>query len=165
MPAFLFMEKRYHIPDERIEVPRFCEENGFYTTMSKSRQMSKIKGKNSKPELRLRLALWGLGLRYRKNVKKLPGRPDIVLGRQRLAIFIDGSFWHGYDWDNRREKIKTNRLFWIPKIERNMQRDREVNTQLNRMGYTVVRFWDHEVNKELGRCVGRVISLIDEQVL
>ncbi|MFT3741063.1 MAG: very short patch repair endonuclease [Breznakibacter sp.] len=155
------MSELYHNPDERIKVPRFCEENGFYTTKAKSNQMAKIKGKNSKPELRLRLSLWNLGIRYRKNGQKLPGRPDIVLRQHKLVIFVDGSFWHGFNWEKRRETIKSNRMFWIPKIERNMQRDREVNKQLHQMGYTVMRFWDHEINKELGRCVSQILRFID----
>lgn len=150
---------------DRIEVPRFSEANGFYTTLAKSKQMSKIRGKNSKPELRLRLALWSLGLRYRKNVKGLDGRPDIVLAKYKLAIFVDGSFWHGYDWENRKAKIKSNRTFWIPKIERNMQRDLEVKALLEKKGFRVLRFWDHEINKELGRCIAVVIDTIDQGCL
>jgi DNA mismatch endonuclease (patch repair protein) len=145
-----------------IEVPRFCEANGFYTTVAKSKQMSKIKSKNSKPEKALRLALWSLGVRYRKNDKALPGRPDIVLRKYKLVIFVDGSFWHGFDWPKRRESIKTNRDFWIPKIERNMQRDREVDALLQQKGFNVLRFWDHEVNKELGRCIALIIDAIEQ---
>jgi DNA mismatch endonuclease, patch repair protein len=148
-----------------IEVPRFCEANGFYTTAAKSKQMSKIKGKNSKPEQRLRLALWGLGVRYRKNDKSLPGRPDIVVRKHKLAVFVDGTFWHGYDWENRKVTIKSNRDFWLPKIERNMQRDKEVNHALAQKGFRVLRFWDHEVNKELGRCVALIIDVLEGEEL
>jgi DNA mismatch endonuclease (patch repair protein) len=76
--------------------------------------------------------------------------------KYRLVIFIDGAFWHGHDWDNRKESIKSNRDFWIPKIERNRQRDQEINDLYRSFGWTVLRFWDFEVKKELGICVKRV---------
>jgi DNA mismatch endonuclease (patch repair protein) len=119
--------------------------------------MSKIRGKNTKPELRFRKALWEKGVRYRINSQALPGRPDVSIKKYKLAIFIDGAYWHGYNWDERKEKVKTNRDFWIPKIERNMQRDREVNQKLNDMGYTVFRFWEHEIKTNLKTCINDVL--------
>ncbi|MGY6742914.1 MAG: very short patch repair endonuclease [Cecembia sp.] len=113
--------------EPKISVPRFSEEEGFYTTPQRSFNMSRIKGKNTQPEKLLRKALWHAGVRYRSNKQKLPGKPDISLIKYKLVIFVDGSFWHGYDWENRKETIKSNRDFWIPKIERNRQRDREIN--------------------------------------
>ena len=150
------MPKKYS--EERIKVPRFNEEAGFYTTPERSKIMSKIRGKNTKPELALRKALWAAGYRYRINYKKLIGKPDIVLKKYRTAIFVDGEFWHGYDWEQRREKIKSNREFWIPKIERNIQRDAEVNEALKGLGYTVFRFWQKEVDKNLDECLDRVLN-------
>jgi len=79
------------------------------------------------------------------------------------VIFVDGEFWHGYQWAQKKDKIKSNRKFWIPKIERNMQRDREVNHQLERMGYKVFRFWEQDVKKELGRCIKEVLDYISYQ--
>ncbi len=143
---------------ERIKVPRFNEESGFYTTPQRSKIMSKIRGKNTKPELAFRKALWAAGYRYRIDYKKLIGKPDIVLKKYRTAIFIDGEFWHGYQWEERKEKIKSNREFWIPKIERNIQRDAEVNEELNRLGYTVFRFWQKEVDKNLEECLKTVLT-------
>jgi len=143
---------KYH-SEERIKVPRFKEESGFYTTKQRSRIMSKIRGKNTKPELAFRKALWAAGYRYRIDYKKLIGKPDILLKKYKTAIFIDGEFWHGHNWEERKHKIKSNRGFWIPKIERNIQRDKEVNTALEKMGYTVVRFWQKEVDKELEKCL------------
>ncbi|BFP41022.1 very short patch repair endonuclease [Flavobacteriaceae bacterium GF1] len=143
---------------ERIKVPRFNEEAGFYTTPERSKIMSKIRGKNTKPELALRKALWAAGYRYRIDYKKLIGKPDIVLKKYRTAIFVDGEFWHGYDWEQRKEKIKSNREFWIPKIERNIQRDAEVNEALQDLGYTVFRFWQKEVDKNLDECLDRVLN-------
>ena len=150
------MPKKYS--EERIKVPRFNEEAGFYTTPERSKIMSKIRGKNTKPELALRKALWAAGYRYRIDYKKLIGKPDIVMKKYRTAIFVDGEFWHGYDWEQRKEKIKSNREFWIPKIERNIQRDAEVNEALKGLGYTVFRFWQKEVDKNLDECLERVLN-------
>ena len=119
--------------------------------------MSNIRGKNTKPELLFRKALWEKNVRYRVNSKDLPGRPDISIKKYNLAIFIDGEFWHGYNWDERKETIKSNRDFWIPKIERNLQRDREVNSQLQEMGFTVFRFWSQEIKDNLDKCINDVI--------
>lgn len=143
---------------KRIKVPRFNEESGFYTTPQRSKIMSKIRGKNTKPELAFRKALWAAGYRYRIDYKKLIGKPDILLKKYKTAIFIDGEFWHGYNWQERKTKIKTNREFWIPKIERNMQRDHEVNLELKRLSYTVFRFWEKEVHKNLDDCLQKVLT-------
>lgn len=134
---------------DKIPVPRFEESAGFYTTKQRSYNMSRIKGKNSKPELLLRKALWSRNIRFRLHDNSLPGRPDIVIKKYKLAIFVDGEFWHGFDWKTNRERIKSNRLFWIPKIERNMQKDERVNRALRDMGYTVFRFWSQDVLKKL----------------
>ncbi len=149
------MPKKYS--EERIKVPRFNEESGFYTTPKRSKIMSKIRGKNTKPELAFRKALYAAGYRYRIDYKKLIGKPDILLKKYRTAIFIDGEYWHGYNWEQRKPKVKTNREFWIAKIERNMQRDREVNAELQRLGYTVFRFWETEIKKELDTSLQKVI--------
>ncbi len=150
------MSKEY--PKERIKVPRFNEASGFYTTPQRSKIMSKIKGKNTKPELAFRKALFAAGYRYRIDYKKLIGKPDIALNKYKTVIFIDGEYWHGYNWKERKPKIKTNREFWIAKIERNMQRDVEVNQKLEQMGYTIFRFWESEVKKELDRCLTEVLK-------
>lgn len=122
--------------------------------------MSKIKSKETKPEIILRKTLWALGFRYRKNVVSLTGTPDIVLKKFKLVIFIDGSFWHGYNWHEKKTKIKKNRDFWIPKIERNIQRDTEINSQLRNEGYKVIRFWDHQIKKELNSCINIILDYI-----
>src|SRR6056297_249095 len=149
------MTKKYS--KERIIVPRFNEESGFYTTPKRSKIMSKIRGKNTKPEMAFRRALFAAGYRYRIDYKKLIGKPDIALNRYKTVIFIDGEYWHGFNWEERKPKIKTNRDFWIAKIERNMQRDEEVNEKLKLMGYTIFRFWESEVKKELDRCLTEVL--------
>ncbi len=154
---------KYPLPSEKITVPRFEESAGFYTSAQRSRMMSKIRGKNTRPEMRLRKALWNAGLRYRLHNEHLPGKPDIAIQKLKIAIFVDGEFWHGYEWEKKREKIKSNRAFWIPKIERNMQRDREVNAQLKNMGFEVFRFWESEVKKEIGTCIKQVLDYVEHQ--
>lgn len=146
--------------EPKIIVPRFNEESGFYTTKQRSKIMSKIRGKNTKPELLFRKALWKKGVRYRVDSKQLPGRPDVSIIKYKLAIFIDGEFWHGYNWDEKKHTIKSNKEFWIPKIERNMQRDRQVNSTLQEMGYTVFRFWEHEIKKNLDKCINDVLMFV-----
>ncbi len=151
--------KKY--PENIIKVPRFREENGFYTTKERSKLMGKIKAKDTKPEIMFRKALWAKGYRYRKNVKKLPGKPDVVLNKSKLVIFIDGEFWHGYNWEEKKKTIKSNRAFWIPKIERNMQRDKEVEIELVKLGFTVFRFWEQQIKKQLETCINEVIEHIE----
>ncbi|MEP2279816.1 very short patch repair endonuclease [Maribacter sp.] len=143
---------------ERIIVPRFNEASGFYTTPQRSKIMSKIKGKNTKPELAFRKALYAAGYRYRIDYKKLIGKPDIALPKYKTVIFIDGEYWHGKNWEERKPKVKTNQEFWIAKIERNMQRDIEVNQELIALGYTVFRFWETEVKKNLQECLEKTIK-------
>lgn len=151
--------KFYIIEEDAIKVPRFEESAGFYTTKQRSKTMAKIRGSNSKPELMLRKALWKENIRYRIHRKNLPGRPDLVIEKYQLAIFIDGDFWHGYKWQQR--KPKTNQQFWIPKIERNMQRDRFVNQALQSLGYVVMRFWEHEIKRNLGASVNQIKLYIE----
>ena len=117
-----------------------------------SRNMRSNKSKDTKPELMLRKELWRRGLRYRKNYKSLAGKPDIVFLRAQIAVFVDGKMWHGYDWENKKNEIQSRREFWIPKIERNMQRDIEVTQTLENEGWTVLRFWGNDIKKETARC-------------
>jgi DNA mismatch endonuclease, patch repair protein len=87
-----------------------------------------------------------------------PGCPDIAITRNKVVIFIDGEFWHGYNWQIKKGKIKTNAAFWIPKIERNMERDIENSQSLVKLGFTVVRFWEHEVKKDMQGCINKVLK-------
>lgn len=155
------MSKTYS--EDRIKVPRFNEESGFYTTPKRSKIMGKIRGKNTMPELTFRRALWATGYRYRIDSRKLIGRPDIVLNKYNTIVFIDGEFWHGHNWKERKKKIKTNRAFWIAKIERNQQRDKEVNEELKRLGFKVFRFWETEIKKDLDNCLKQVIAHLELQ--
>ena len=125
--------------------------------------MSRIHCKDTKIEVALRRELWSRGLRYRKNVKTVPGKPDIAFIGKKVAVFCDSEFWHGYDWEHRKDEIKTNRDFWIPKIERNIQRDLEVNQILEAQGWVVLRFWGKEIQKDLGGCADRIESVVRER--
>lgn len=118
--------------------------------------MSQIRSKGTKPELLLKKALWQAGVRYKTPKKPLLGKPDISLKKYKLVIFVDGAFWHGYDWENRKHSIKSNREFWIAKIERNMERDREINGFYKAEGWKVLRFWDFEVKGELEVCLKKI---------
>ncbi len=150
-------------PEERIIVPRFNEASGFYTTPQRSKIMGKIRGKNTKPELAFRKALYSAGYRYRIDYKKLIGKPDIVLKKYKTVVFIDGEYWHGHNWAERKPKVKTNREFWIAKIERNIQRDKEVNQALVDLGYTVFRFWETEIKRHLETCLNEVVIHLENQ--
>lgn len=120
--------------------------------------ISQIRSKGTKPELLLKKALWQAGVRYKTPKKPLPGKPDISLKKYKLVIFVDGAFWLGYDWENLKHPIKSNREFWIAKIERNMQLDQEVNSFYQSKGWTVLRYWDFEVKGEAGRCIADVLK-------
>jgi len=124
--------------------------------------MSRIKSKNTSIEIPLRKALWHKGIRYRKNYKLLPGTPDIAITKYNIAIFCDGEFWHGKDWDINKERFRSNREFWITKIERNMRRDDKIDKQLERLGWTVIRFWGEDIQKKLNYCVETVEEIIFE---
>ena len=121
----------------------------FDTTRSRSELMKKIRSKNTTPEILLRKNLWKLGIRYRLNYPKLPGKPDIFIKKNSLVIFIDGEFWHGFNWENKKERLKSNREYWIKKIEGNIKRDQRINVELTSMGYCVLRFWGNEVKSDI----------------
>ncbi len=124
--------------------------------------MSKIKGKDTIPEISLRKALWNTGVRYRKSNKKITGNPDIVIKKSKLIIFVDGEFWHGYKWAEKKAKIKTNREYWIKKIEGNMNRDKRVNLALRKSGWTILRFWEKEIKQNLDKCVLKITKTINK---
>lgn len=125
--------------------------------------MSRIHAKDTGIEVKLRRELWSRGIRYRKNVKNVPGKPDLAFIGKKVAVFCDSEFWHGYDWENGKNQLKTNREFWINKIERNMERDREVNEQLGNEGWTVLRFWGKEIEKETSRCADEIEKAVKER--
>ena len=116
--------------------------------------MLHIRAKDTTPELLLRKALWHSGIRYRKNYKTLPGTPDIVITKRKIAIFVDGDFWHakGHQ-DNPGEQIKSNREFWVKKLSRNVERDKEVDEELLNLGWLVLRFWESDIKRDVEQCV------------
>jgi len=128
-----------------------------------SYNMRMVKNKDSDIEQILRKELWKRGIRYRKNVRRIYGNPDIVFIGLKIAVFCDSEFWHGYDWDNRKKDFKSNQEFWIPKIERNMERDKEVNEKLYSDGWIVIRFWGKEIKKETCRCADVIEKAIKER--
>lgn len=145
-----------------IKIPRFEEKGGFYTNKRNSALMKRIKGKNTACEIELRKIIWHLGYRYRKNVKNIPGKPDLVFKGKKVAVFIDGDFWHGYNWETKKNNIRSNRDYWIPKIERNIQRDREVTAKLKSLGWQVFRLWEHEVKNDIKKSVQRILYILQK---
>lgn len=129
------------------------------TKEQRRKNMQHIKSQDTKIEIKLRKALWRKGFRYRKNDKRLPGKPDIVLTKYKIAVFCDSEFFHGKDWEVLKPRLEkgTNSRFWISKIARNRERDDEVNKQLLFQGWTVIRFWGKEITKNVEECV-RVIE-------
>lgn len=117
-----------------------------------SYNMRQIKCKGSEIETLLMKELWSRGLRYRKNVKYIEGKPDIVFIGKKVAVFCDSEFWHGYNWEELKHDFKSHQDFWIPKIERNMKRDKEVNEALEAEGWTVLRFWGNDIKKNTSGC-------------
>lgn len=122
--------------------------------------MSKIKSNNTKSEVKLRKALFAKGLRFRLNNKSMYGSPDITIKKYKLVIFIDGEFWHGYNWGLKKTKISSNKHYWIPKIEKNIARDLAVNDYYGRLGWGLFRYWEKDVNKHLNSCVDEIISYL-----
>lgn len=133
------------------------------TKEQRHKNMQHIKSSNTKIEVLLRTALWKRGYRYRKNYKSLPGKPDIVLTKYKIAIFCDGEFFHGKDWEVLKPKLENsnNSEYWISKISRNRERDDEVNKKLLFMGWTVIRFWGNDIKKHTDECV----KVIEEAIL
>ena len=125
------------------------------TPEQRRKNMRHIRSQNTKIEVILRKALWKKGHRYRKNYKKLPGKPDIVLTKYKIAIFCDGEFFHGKDWENLKLRLERgkNSDFWVAKISRNRERDEETNKKLLFMGWTVLRFWGMDIKKNTDECV------------
>ncbi len=132
------------------------------TKEQRHKNMVNIKSENTSIEICLRKALWKKGYRYRKNYKMLPGKPDIVLTKYKIAIFCDSEFFHGKNWEVLKPRIEkgSNSDFWIKKINRNRERDDEVNKQLLFLGWTVIRFWGNDIKKNVDECV----KVLDETV-
>ncbi|MCA6438274.1 MAG: very short patch repair endonuclease [Bacteroidetes bacterium] len=126
------------------------------------KNMQAVKSKDSKIETLLSKALWAKGYRYRKNDKKVFGKPDLTFKKWKIAIFVDGEFWHGKDWETRKNDHKSNQEFWLKKIERNILRDKEVNERLLKEKWKVLRFWGKEIEKNLQYCLTKIEETINE---
>lgn len=124
--------------------------------------MQAIKNKGSKIETALAKALFAKGYRYRKNDKTVFGKPDLTFKKLKIAIFVDSEFWHGKDWEVKKHEHKSNEVFWHTKIERNIERDKEVNLHLQNSGWTIIRFWGVEIQKELEKCINAIELEINE---
>lgn len=137
------------------------------TPEQRKRNMRNIRSFDTKIEVMLRKELWSRGYRYRKNYKKLPGSPDIVLTKYKIAIFCDGEFFHGKDWEVLKPKLlnSNNSEYWISKISKNIEHDSEVNKQLLSLGWTVIRFWGNDIKKHTAECINVIEEAIFDQML
>lgn len=126
------------------------------------KNMQHIRSKDTEIELILRRALWREGIRYRKNYNKLPGKPDIAITKYKIAIFCDGEFFHGKDWNHLQEKLKNsnNSEYWIKKIQKNINRDYEVDQAIRAKGWLVLRFWGKDIKQDVGMCVKAIKEAI-----
>ena len=132
------------------------------TKEQRRKNMQCIKSRDTSIEIKLRRALWKKGFRYRKNYNELPGKPDIALTKYKIAIFCDSEFFHGKDWEVLKTRLEkgNNSQYWIRKIERNRERDDEIDKQLLFEGWTVIRFWGKEIAQNVDECV----KVIDETI-
>lgn len=131
------------------------------TKEQRSNIMRHVRSKDTTPEKVLRLALWHRGIRYRKNYRKISGTPDIALTRYRIAIFVDGDFWHARGHEaNPGEQITSNIDYWKKKLTRNVERDKEVNDMLTEDGWLVLRFWESDIKKDIETCVERILRYL-----
>ena len=132
------------------------------TPEQRKKNMQAIKATGTRIEVSLARSLFAKGYRYRKNDKTVFGKPDLTFKKHKLAIFIDGEFWHGKDWEIRKNNLKSNCEYWLSKIERNINRDKEVNEKLLSEGWRVLRFWGNEIKKDLNNCITKIQKTIDE---
>lgn len=132
------------------------------TPEQRRKNMQAIKSKGSKIETLLAKELWKRGYRYRRNDKRVYGKPDLTFNKYKIAIFVDSEFWHGKDWEIHKYDHKTNQEFWYNKIERNIERDKEVNKFLINSGWTVLRFWGLQIQKDLYNCIFKIEDKINE---
>ncbi|HLA96178.1 MAG TPA: very short patch repair endonuclease [Pyrinomonadaceae bacterium] len=133
------------------------------TKEQRRRNMQANRGTGSKIEVILAQALWKQGYRYRKNNRTVFGKPDFTFKKLKIAIFVDGEFWHGKDWTVRKHWLKSNQDFWHKKIERNMERDRVVNRILTENGWKIVRFWETDVKKNLEACLEEIARTFEQR--
>ena len=129
-----------------------------------SKRMSHVKTKRNSAEVMIAKSLWHRGYRYRLNYKALPGSPDIALTKYRIAIFIDGEFWHGKDFEQRKNKLKNNKDYWIEKIQENIDRDLRNDKLLRQMDWYPIHFWSNDVIKYCNQCIDEIIYTIEDRI-
>ena len=133
------------------------------TKEQRHKNMAANKGKGTKLELVFGKFLWNAGIRYRKNDKSVFGKPDFVIRGSKIAIFCDGEFWHGRNWNIRKNDHKSNCEFWHSKIERNIERDKEVNEELHKQGWKVFRFWETEITGSPDVCLNAILNYMNRK--
>jgi len=134
-----------------------------HSAEQRSYNMSRIRSRDTIIEITLRNALWSEGIRYRKNYSKLPGKPDIVLTKWKIAVFCDSEFWHGKDFTSESFEATPNQEYWRKKIRNNINRDIEINDKLCNMGYQVMRFWGKDITEDTDKCVDEIKRLIEQK--
>lgn len=132
------------------------------TKEQRRKNMQAVKSTGSKIETALAKMLYSKGHRYRKNDKTVFGKPDLTFKKLKIAVFVDSEFWHGKNWDERKNDHKSNQDFWHKKIERNIERDKEVNETLAEKGWITLRFWGSDIKKDLLNCTLKVEIAINE---
>ena len=132
------------------------------TKEQRKKNMQAVKATGSKIETTLAKALFARGHRYRKNNKTVYGKPDLTFKKLKIAAFVDSEFWHGKDWETRKHEHKSNQAFWLAKIERNIERDKEVNLHLLKDGWKILRFWGADIEKKLQNCIIKIEDTINE---
>lgn len=133
------------------------------TSPEVSKRMSKVKLKRNEFEHRLSSELWKNGLRYRLNYKELPGSPDIAILKYQIAIFVDGEFWHGKDFEKNKKRLKNNKAYWIEKIKENIERDNKNDKELTKIGWIPIHFWSRDVKENLTECMQCILDFIEYQ--
>jgi len=133
---------------------------GFKTSKTRSKLMSKIKSKDTRPEIILRKAIWNLGYRYSLKNTFITGKPDIVFKEKKVAVFVDGEFWHGYNWKAKKSRIKSNKDYWTNKIEKTIQRDKKNTVILSKSGWIVLRFWEKDIDNDLKKCLNKIVKIL-----
>lgn len=137
------------------------------TPAQRRKNMQHIRSKDTEIEVLLRKALWHSGIRYRKHYERLPGKPDIAITKYKIAVFCDGEFFHGKDWDKLEEKLKNsnNSEYWMKKIRRNIERDQEVDALIRAQGWSVIRFWGRDIKRDLEACICVVNDAIQDRII
>lgn len=164
--------KRFEIPGKKGIKKEYLREKPYnyvgrrifvdvMTKAQRHKNMQHIISHDTRPEIKLRMALWQRGIRYRKNYRKLYGTPDIVLTKYKIAIFVDGDFWHAHGHETHPgEQVNSNKEYWQNKLARNVERDKEVNDALVEEGWIVLRFWESDIKKNLSGCVNEILEYI-----